>query len=337
MKSFLEYVAQRLMGRPVSGSCWRCPFCDSRGPSFSVRPPKPGYPVKYKCFRCGEWGDEYDLLCEFYPEDDYARRRERVEQWRQKYERGAYSYRGAHSVNTAFPGQGIHDVNLRDVGLVWANLMDEFRKDGIGATFALQIVIQFADHAHHKNARTEALLSCWHAQEYQRVQDEIRHRCRHLPFFRWPEAAQDQFLLACAREEAQNMRILDRELEAVEAAIADLLKTLHDDETDEPFALRVLTRCESHCDPYGVSVEALLAYWNDFERWDSESDQRHLAECNDPDCDARICRAARGLPPLTKEEIEAERRERLLAKRQQDERIRRAMRSVPKSRKHRRS
>jgi hypothetical protein len=34
--------------------------------------------------------------------------------------------------------------------------------------------------------------------------------------------------------------------------------------------------------------------------------QDHLRECRDPDCDAAVCRVARGLPPLTREQIEAD-------------------------------
>ena len=85
--TFLEYVAERLMGPPVCGSCWRCPYCDSPHASFSVRPPKPGYKVKFKCFRCGMWGDEYDLLKEFYPGEQYPRRRVRLDQWYRDWQR----------------------------------------------------------------------------------------------------------------------------------------------------------------------------------------------------------------------------------------------------------
>jgi hypothetical protein len=52
-------------------------------------------------------------------------------------------------------------------------------------------------------------------------------------------------------------------------------------------------------------MDALLKYWRDFNDWCIESEQQHLAECEDPECDARVCRAARGLPPLTEAEIKA--------------------------------
>jgi hypothetical protein len=34
--------------------------------SFTVRPPKMDYPIKYRCHRCGAWGDQYDLIKKVY-------------------------------------------------------------------------------------------------------------------------------------------------------------------------------------------------------------------------------------------------------------------------------
>ena len=87
--TFLEFVAERLMGPPVSGSNWHCPFCASRRTSLSVRPPLDGYAIKFKCHRCAMWGDEFDLVKEFYPGEDYPRRRVRLDQWRKDWERDA--------------------------------------------------------------------------------------------------------------------------------------------------------------------------------------------------------------------------------------------------------
>src|SRR5437016_5020401 len=85
--TFLEYVAMRLMGRPVYSSCWPCPYCDSTRASLSVRPPKAGYPIKFKCFRCSAWGDEFDLIQHFYPTEHYGLRKDRLHSWRLDYER----------------------------------------------------------------------------------------------------------------------------------------------------------------------------------------------------------------------------------------------------------
>jgi hypothetical protein len=65
----------------------------------------------------------------------------------------------------------------------------------------------------------------------------------------------------------------------------------------------------------GVDLEALAAKCRGFDEWVEQSTARHLAECQDPVCDAVCCRAARGLPPLTREEIEAGRRKHLSGRR----------------------
>jgi hypothetical protein len=84
-------------------------------------------------------------------------------------------------------------------------------------------------------------------------------------------------------------------------AWADLTKH----ETDTLIAARAVMQDKAK----GISFESLAEYCVSFETWIRESEQRHLAECIDADCDAFVCRAARGLPPLTKDEIEAGRRE----------------------------
>jgi hypothetical protein len=92
--TFLVFVCERLMGKAYSGTCWRCPFCESNHGCFSVRPPKGDYPIKYKCFRCGEWGDEFDLIKHSHPDDDY---RTNVKRWR----RLLNEYEAAHPSDAA--------------------------------------------------------------------------------------------------------------------------------------------------------------------------------------------------------------------------------------------
>jgi hypothetical protein len=75
----------------------------------------------------------------------------------------------------------------------------------------------------------------------------------------------------------------------------------------------------------GVSFGALSTSCFEFDRWLCESDRHHAATCTEPaTCDARACRAWRGLPPLTAEEIrtgreEIDRRLAEAARRQQEE------------------
>src|SRR5438552_1089868 len=84
--TFLEFVCRKLLGPPVSGSCWRCPYCDSNGASFSVRPPKGDLPIKFKCHRCGEWGDEFDLMKLFHPVWGFSLRHLQLADLRRQYE-----------------------------------------------------------------------------------------------------------------------------------------------------------------------------------------------------------------------------------------------------------
>jgi hypothetical protein len=72
-QTFLEYLCLGLLGPPVyhgQQRHWHCPFCDPRRQSawmsFTVRPPKRDYPIKYRCHRCSAWGDEFDLVKKVY-------------------------------------------------------------------------------------------------------------------------------------------------------------------------------------------------------------------------------------------------------------------------------
>jgi hypothetical protein len=85
---------------------------------------------------------------------------------------------------------------------------------------------------------------------------------------------------------------------SLEVAWADLTKDERELLAD---ALTVLENKVSGVDFYAL-MEYCLAAENGFRL----SSQQHLEWCQDPECDAWICRAARGRPPLTQEEIDAE-------------------------------
>jgi hypothetical protein len=84
--TFLQFVCEKLMGPPLRGGMWLCPFHEDKNPSLSVRPPKDNHPIKFKCWSCGAWGDEHDLLKLFYPNEDYPKRLARLGSWRWDYE-----------------------------------------------------------------------------------------------------------------------------------------------------------------------------------------------------------------------------------------------------------
>jgi hypothetical protein len=90
--TFLEYVAERLMGPPVSRSngraTWPCPFhSPDERPSFNTLPPKAGCKDRFRCWSCGAWGDEFDLVKNFFDRENFGERRERLDKWRQDFER----------------------------------------------------------------------------------------------------------------------------------------------------------------------------------------------------------------------------------------------------------
>ena len=67
---------------------------DDHTPSFAVNPPLQRengtwHPIKFRCHAgsCGKWGDEWDLLSLFYPNDNYSQRLKRLRAWQIQYER----------------------------------------------------------------------------------------------------------------------------------------------------------------------------------------------------------------------------------------------------------
>jgi len=87
--SFLHYFTEQLFGAPVSRSngrwTWHCPFHDDSHPSFCVLPPKEGCKDRFRCFGCGAWGDEFDLL-KRRGVQDYSERLRIIEALRTEYE-----------------------------------------------------------------------------------------------------------------------------------------------------------------------------------------------------------------------------------------------------------
>ncbi len=106
---FLQFVARQLLGKPVSSSCGRltyhCPFHQpDRSPSFCILPPKAGCKDRYRCFACGVFGDEYDLVRLFYPHDNYSQRCERVRQLQIEYNKtSGISLRGKQRGGEVMP------------------------------------------------------------------------------------------------------------------------------------------------------------------------------------------------------------------------------------------
>ena len=87
--TFLDYIAERLMGPPVSHSggrsYWLCPFHNDTRPSFCTLH-KEGCKDRFRCYACGAWGDEYDLLKLFF-DKEIDRRKDRLDKSQEDYDR----------------------------------------------------------------------------------------------------------------------------------------------------------------------------------------------------------------------------------------------------------
>jgi hypothetical protein len=125
--SFLEYVCQKLMGPAVRGGMWCCPYHPDKDPSFSVRPAKGDFPIKFACFGCGQWGDEFDLMRLYFPNENYPQHRVRLDKWRQDFEAEVPQKKSTdidrHS-NSSSRGSGrtVMNEEQNDVKMVWGYL-----------------------------------------------------------------------------------------------------------------------------------------------------------------------------------------------------------------------
>lgn len=155
MATFLQFVCERLLGPPIKGggsegeAYWLCPFHNDRSPSLHTLPHRPGTKDYWKCFGCGLWGDEFNLLRNLrdivgLPEaqGNYADHQTLLHLWRQEYDRlrlNGSTERGKAQAQApkADPGKcsstsveslrRSHLDDPRTVALAWANLSDAER------------------------------------------------------------------------------------------------------------------------------------------------------------------------------------------------------------------
>jgi hypothetical protein len=78
---FTEFCCRRTLGPPERGAVWSCPFCDA--PEFRVRESD----GRFKCERCGAWGDVLDLAKFCFPGSPFGDRLERIAEWRRDFDR----------------------------------------------------------------------------------------------------------------------------------------------------------------------------------------------------------------------------------------------------------
>jgi hypothetical protein len=96
--TFLQFVCEKLLGPPAKNGgqegefYWRCPFHDDTRPSFHTLPVKEDTKDYWKCFGCGLWGDELNLLRDLrdigHPDaqGDHDDHQALLRQWRAEYD-----------------------------------------------------------------------------------------------------------------------------------------------------------------------------------------------------------------------------------------------------------
>ena len=127
-------------------------------------------------------------------------------------------------------------------------------------------------------------MTCPNPGEQFAERDRLRVEFLALP----PEPAPTRRTFSSPRGSGSRERA---ETAAVEVAWANLSKAEQ----------RVMAAAVSVAKTAGVDVESLAYYSWHSATWFRESDRRHLAECDDPRCDAVVCAAARREPaPIPK-------------------------------------
>jgi hypothetical protein len=116
--TFLQYVATALLGKPISKGgqpgewYWECPFCGKE--KFHTLPSRKENKDKFRCFVCGEWGDEWDIITKIALPERPGREQARLfHQLKQAYEAGSQ------------PGHDSHGEKIRPAPEWQATMNDE--------------------------------------------------------------------------------------------------------------------------------------------------------------------------------------------------------------------
>lgn len=240
--TLLEYVLARLAGPPrkINGTFyWLCPFHGDTNPSLTTLPHRAGYKDRFRCHACGAWGDEFDILRLYFPNEKYPQHRDRLDDFRLLYERSNQMPIAETAIPYLSPGMTRDE---RD------RILDE--EFSPAADTAIERILAFLDEPAN------------------------------------PQLANDRLA------DANSLRVIEYALRACHDA------GLH------PLALA--GRCAG-------------------ESWFRTVEQEHLDECDDPECDTIMCRAERGLPPLTKAELKADREAREQKRREIRARIKKSI------------
>jgi hypothetical protein len=228
--TFLEYIAERLMGTPASRSSgrstWPCPFhAPDNRPSFCTLPPKAGCKDRFRCFGCGARGDEHDLLKGFGIRD-YGDRLFQLNQFREDFERDVpaadrlpISHRGERSTKPMNQTNG-YNSDPRSVEVAFADLGVALNKPvpswAVGNLAAYRLLAHAADAAWSNGITLDEL--ALHCAEYllayreslrthaaQCDDPECGDQCRRMRGLR-PLTSDEREELEQQREEAAQQR-----------------------------------------------------------------------------------------------------------------------------------
>jgi hypothetical protein len=187
------------MGPPVSRSygraTWHCPFHNDEHPSFCTLPPKAGCKDRFRCFGCGAWGDEYDLLRLFFDRENFDQRRLRLDRWREDWKREQQP--GAAAISHRGPGSNEQTTAPLDDRLDRARC--EFLRDlehwELRDDFARSLLSQFEERCRQNDLSMEAVLRYWKNWE-SLLQSQ-------LEIDRWLASAEMQHYLGCLDSECK--------------------------------------------------------------------------------------------------------------------------------------
>lgn len=182
MITFLEFVCEHLMGPPLHGRSWRCPFhSPDNHPSFSVRPPKQRpdggwHPIKFRCHACGTWGDEWDLILNFYQDEQRHQHLKRLRAFQSQYEQ----LTGQPAQNISYRGKrGDDGETLRFCLAELRSVVRERQKKWRREEDGLATLVWASEIAHRNGVKLDDLIRLC-ASELIAERRNAKHQCKKV-------------------------------------------------------------------------------------------------------------------------------------------------------------
>ncbi len=179
---FLDYVCEQVLG-PASYygydyAVWSCPQHEDLHPSFKTLPRKDGCKDRFKCWSCGFWGDEYDLLKMMYDRENFSDRKRRLEQMREDYNREF------EEESETLEPKAVDIFSRGDLGRTkqaepdldnaWAMMLNVMKETETADYFALQILNQAKECCELYDTTIDDLVEHWNDFEQWKLEWEQR-------------------------------------------------------------------------------------------------------------------------------------------------------------------